>query len=290
MPPVLSATRPSAPGGGGYERLPAPAPGEWLAWHAEPGQSYETFVASAVRFPPGARAIALQPLAGTAVLSPRCWRLIATFVSAFFGLEVRVCEPVVLDESRIGSRPAPDSQASQWYTADVLQQLLDQKPPGAGCVLGITTHDLYPHPVINFAFGEASVERGVAVCSVARFGPPFCEDRPGERQSAMLRRCCKVVAHEVGHMLGLAHCVGYRCLMNGSSTLAESERRPLHLCPVDLRKLHWATAIDIPDRRLRLEQFWRGAGWSDEADWLARRRALDLPYWRRLMSRAAQFL
>lgn len=289
MSSVLYAPSPSPPGGGVYERLPAPAPGEWLAWHAEPGQSYESFVASAVRLPAGDRSIALQPLAGSDVLSPRCWWLIGTFISTFFGLEVRVCEPVALDEARTGTRRAPDTRAPQWCAVDVLRQLLGHKPPDAGCLLGITTQDLYPQPVMDFVFGEASVTRRVAVCSVARFGPPYCEDRPGERQAAMLRRCCKVAAHEIGHMLGLAHCVRYRCLMNGSSTLAESERRPLHLCPQDLRKLHWATGVDIADRRLRLERFWRGAGWRDEAEWLASRRAIDLPFWRRVLPRAAQF-
>jgi bacterioferritin len=37
-----------------------------------------------------------------------------------------------------------------------------------------------------------------------------------------LRRSCKVLAHEIGHMFGLSHCVFFHCLMNGSNSLAES--------------------------------------------------------------------
>jgi len=43
----------------------------------------------------------------------------------------------------------------------------------------------------------------------------------------------------------MLHGVFFNCLMNGSNHLAESDRRPLHLCPVDLRKLQWTLGFDI---------------------------------------------
>lgn len=72
-------------------------------------------------------------------------------------------------------------------------------------------------------------------------------------------------------MLGLRHCTYFRCLMNGSNHLEESDRRPLHLCPVDLRKLHWAVEFDMIGRYERLFAFWRRAGVLDEAGWVERR-------------------
>lgn len=39
-------------------------------------------------------------------------------------------------------------------------------------------------------------------------------------------------------------CIWYRCLMNGSNHLGEADARPLHLCPVDLRKLNGKHQID----------------------------------------------
>jgi archaemetzincin len=111
----------------------------------------------------------------------------------------------------------------------------------------------------------------VGVVSVARYGPPFCEDAPGLHPGEMRKRCCRVIAHEIGHMAGIAHCIYFRCLMNGSSSLAESDRRPLHLCPIDLRKLQWLVGFDFAERYRRLLQFWREADDGHEAAWVADR-------------------
>jgi hypothetical protein len=64
----------------------------------------------------------------------------------------------------------------------------------------------------------------------------------------------------------------------GSNHLAESDRRPLHLCPVCLRKLQWNIGFDVLKRYTELERANRAAGFLDEADWLSRRiQALRLP-------------
>ena len=87
----------------------------------------------------------------------------------------------------------------------------------------------------------------------------------------LLRRSCKVLAHETGHVFGLAHCTYFSCLMNGSNHLVESDRRPLHLCPVCLRKLQWSIGFDVLKRYTELERLNRTNGFMDEAGWLSRR-------------------
>ena len=169
------------------------------------------------------------------------------------------------------TRAAPDAGTPQVYAGDILARLYAGKPADAFCVLGITAHDLFPHPIVSFAFGEASVTCRVGVVSVARYGPPFCEDGPGRHPGEMRKRCCRVIAHEIGHMAGIAHCIYFRCLMNGSSSLVESDRRPLHLCPIDLRKLQWLTGFDFTERYSRLQEFWHAAGEAPEAEWIAGR-------------------
>jgi archaemetzincin len=129
--------------------------------------------------------------------------------------------------------------------------------------------DLYPEPSWNFVFGQASLHDRVGVYSFARYDPAFYgEARTSGYELLLLRRSCKVLAHETGHMFGLTHCTFFNCLMNGSNHLAESDRRPLHLCPVCLRKLQWSIGFDVFARYTALEASDRAAGFTDEADWL----------------------
>ena len=52
-----------------------------------------------------------------------------------------------------------------------------------------------------------------------------------------LSRVVKTICHELGHCLGIDHCVYHACIMQSSASLAEDARQPPYLCPVDLRKL-----------------------------------------------------
>jgi archaemetzincin len=72
-------------------------------------------------------------------------------------------------------------------------------------------------------------------------------------------------------MFGIQHCIYFHCLENGSNHLAEADARPLHLCPVDLRKLHWSIGFDPIARYRKLLDFARDNGFDDEAEWLSRR-------------------
>ena len=77
-----------------------------------------------------------------------------------------------------------------------------------------------------------------------------------------------MLAHEVGHIFGLAHCIYYKCAMNGSNSLEESDRRPLHLCPICLKKLQWNREFDIIRRYERLKEFFENQNIREEALWI----------------------
>ena len=77
-----------------------------------------------------------------------------------------------------------------------------------------------------------------------------------------------MLAHEMARMFGVRHCVYFRCLMNGSNHLAESDARPLHLCPVDLRRLYESVGFDVLERYRQLLEFSQDVGFEDEARWL----------------------
>jgi len=168
-------------------------------------------------------------------------------------------KPVPIDP-RIRSRINASTGERQLMTGDVLNRLHTQLPADAFCILGITMEDLYPAPSWNYVFGQASLDERVGVYSFARYG--------GGTKELMLRRSCKVLAHETCHMFGIAHCVWFRCVVNGSNHLAETDARPMHLCPVDLRKLQRAAGFDVVERYRRLHAFCVEAGLEDEAKWL----------------------
>jgi archaemetzincin len=55
--------------------------------------------------------------------------------------------------------------------------------------------------------------------------------------------------------------------MNGINHLGELDSRPLHLCPVDLRKLYDSIQFDPVARYAHLRDFYHDAGFEDEAAW-----------------------
>jgi hypothetical protein len=87
----------------------------------------------------------------------------------------------------------------------------------------------------------------------------------------MLLRSCKILVHELGHMLGLDHCIHFRCCMNGSGHLVEDFAQPMFLCPIDLRKVHALTGCDIARRYQGLLEFFTHHGLVEEAVWLRAR-------------------
>jgi archaemetzincin len=267
-----------------FEPIPKPSPRDWLAVHDEPGQTFDEFRASHPNRPTLAagrvrptggqdrHTIYLQPLGDfKSDRSPSIQKL-REFAAAFFAIEAKALPPAALDSSKFTSRRNPYTGNAQILTSDVLNFLKARVPRDAFSVIAITMEDLYPEPSWNFVFGQASLRERVGVYSFARYDPTFYGQQRGtDSEALLLHRSCKVLAHETGHMFGLAHCTYFNCLMNGSNHLAESDRRPLHLCPACLRKLQWSIGFDVLERYHALEKVCRGDGFTDEADWFSRR-------------------
>ncbi|UPK92283.1 hypothetical protein LCI18_003218 [Fusarium solani-melongenae] len=47
-----------------------------------------------------------------------------------------------------------------------------------------------------------------------------------------LTRVCRTSAHELGHCVGMGHCVYYACMMQSTANIADDVRQPPYLCPV----------------------------------------------------------
>jgi archaemetzincin len=256
-----------------FEPVPHPGPHDWLANHEERGQNFEQFVRSRPNRPDSRHQnLYLQPLYSVDESEAPALDRLQNFMAAFFMTKVKVLPCLKLLPTDIAHRRNPVSGQMQLLTGDILSMLTKRIPEDAFALLGITLTDLYPDPKWNFVFGEASMRDRVGVYSFARYDPRFYGPVPGtDVGQLILRRSCKVLAHETTHMFGVKHCIWYRCLMNGSNHMDESDARPLHLCPVDLRKLQWSIGFNIAERYRRLRDFHQAEGFSDEAGWLDKR-------------------
>ncbi|NWF56332.1 MAG: hypothetical protein HXY45_16220 [Syntrophaceae bacterium] len=256
-----------------FEPIPAPRTGDWLAAHPEPGQSFEEFIRSRPNRPDHPRnRVYLYPLGNFPLDKSPPVDFLKEYAEAFFGMGTQVMKPQTGSDPRFTTRINPFTRKRQILSTDVLNYLKSLLPGDAFCLLAITMEDLYPDPAWNFVFGQASLRERVGVFSFARYDPAFYgEGRGGKDRGILLKRSCKVLVHETGHMFSLAHCIYFRCVMNGSNHLQESDSRPQFLCPVCLRKLHSSIGFDIVLRYERLLKFYRQAGFGPEAQWAAKR-------------------
>lgn len=257
---------------GDFEPISVPGPNDWLAVHDEPGQTFLDFVKSRPNRPDARRnTIHLQPLEDFQKSNAPPIDKLVQLTKAFFAMNVEVLPPLATSSRRITTRINPYTHQEQLLTRDILRLLAENLPENAFCVVAITMRDLYPGPSWNFVFGEASLRDRVGVYSFARYDPQLYGINSSNRDCLILRRSCKVLAHETCHMFGIQHCIYFNCLMNGSNDLEESDRRPLHLCPVDLRKLHYSIGFDIKRRYRNLLEFFKAVHFDDEAQWLSKR-------------------
>ena len=261
-----------------FTPIAKPAPGDWLANYREPGQTRAQFLRSHPHFPDDRRrTIYLQPLEHFKAGEGRDLARLQAFTEAYFSMRVKIPAAPPADALKgVSSRINPDTGKPQLLTGDLLERLKLRLPADAYCLLGLTMHDLYPGPEWNFVFGEASLTDRVGVHSFVRYDPRFegvSDMTPAQRTRLILMRSCKVLAHETGHMFGLAHCTYFRCVMNGSNSLPESDSQPLQLCPVDLRKLYESVRFDPVARYAHLREFCVQAGFQDDARWIERQLA-----------------
>ncbi len=241
--------------------------------HPEAGQTFDAFVKSR-RNTPNARRnkIILQPLGNFHVHRSPSLEILQEYASAYFALKVKIRSPLDISYSEVTTRTNPITGNRQILAGDVLALLRQHILTSDFCILAITMEDLYPDPWWNFVFGQASFWERIGVFSFARYDPAFYGERRGaDYQELLLRRSCKVLVHETAHMFFLQHCIFFKCVLNGSNHLQESDSRPLSLCPVCLRKLQYSIGFDVVDRYRRLLRLYRKIGFDRDVSWVANR-------------------
>ncbi len=256
-----------------YDPIPLPNPGDWLAEHYESGQTFDDFIRAGKNKPDALRnTIYLQPLGRFEGEGRPSLETLRSCALSYITLPVKVLPPMDISGSKFTSRINPYTGNRQILTRDVLMFLRGRLPTDAFCILAITMEDLYPDPSWNFVFGQASLRESVGVFSFARYDPAFYGDKRREGyRKLLLQRSLKVLVHETAHMFYLKHCIFFRCIMNGSNHLQESDARPMFFCPVCLRKLQNSIGFDVVDRYRTLLFFYEKIGFNEEARWLSNR-------------------
>lgn len=251
-----------------------PQPWEWLAQHQEDGQTFAGYVASRPNRVSAERTtLYLQPIGDFDAPRQRLIADTADLLRRFYGTPVTIAgvmDPAIVPAK--ARRHHPGGGQEQFLTSHLLDQVLKpRRPADAVAVLGLTTTDLWPGEGWNFVFGMATFTERVGVWSLWRYGDPATD------YATCLRRTLKVAVHETGHMIGIAHCIAYECLMNGSNSLRETDEGPLHFCPECEAKVWWACHSDPAKRYASLVEFTKAHQLQAEAAFWERSRVAVAP-------------
>lgn len=257
-----------------FAALSAPGTGEWRAEHPEPPQNVASFLASRPNVPTEARGIIyVQPIGALDPESSPPLEVMAELAELYFGLPVTILPAVMVGDVEARGRANEYTGAAQLLAPEVMTWLQRRLPSDAYAIIALTDVDLYPEDDWNFVFGMGAFKERVGVYSFARYHPRFYGERvePEAARHLVLQRSLRVLVHELGHMFGMHHCAHYECVMNGSNSLAESDTQPMHLCPIDLRKLQLVSERDLRARYHALAAFYARHGMTDEAAWTSAR-------------------
>lgn len=272
---------------GNFEHLPPPKPGEWLYTISEELCSFKKYKKQTPLPRKHRTTLYIQPLGNFGSAAPNI-EIIREYAEIFFQMKTKILPTMEITTSKkknkmivghgnlVTFRGTDDEL--QLKVGDLLD-ILEDKPEDAHCVMGLTMIDLYPDENYNFVFGCATASTRVGVFSFARYDPYFFEEKSEEVEYTqeenilILRRALNVMVHETGHMMGLPHCVYFKCMMNGAMSLEESDSQPSYECPACLRKFHYHLNFDVEKRFNDLLQFYKKYSLKQEAEWLKNRMA-----------------
>lgn len=260
-----------------FDRMPKPEEGDWLAKYPEGGQTFDQYVAGRQQpIRADYQEIHLLPLGEFTPAEEKLLKQTGEFMQPFFGMKVRILDRFPLENIPDEAQRPRDDGRRQLLTTYLLDDVLKpRRSKKAAALLGFVAEDLWPGKGWNYVFGQASLQERVGVWSLFRNG-----DSTGDEAEVKLclLRTLKTAVHETGHMLGILHCIGYSCCMNGSNHLDESDRKPLEFCPECQAKLWWTCRVDPVPRFDGLTKFAAEAGLKEEAEfWRELKAALDEP-------------
>lgn len=140
--------------------------------------------------------------------------VVAANLQAILGLDTRIQQ----------IRPEPTHaflpRRGQYEAGKILHQLA-AVPDGGKFKLGMVNVDIYT-PILTFVYGESQLGGKAALISTFRI--------QSQDSQKTYNRAAKIGVHEVGHLLGIVHCMAPDCLMGFSNSLAKLDSLPLRFC------------------------------------------------------------
>jgi predicted Zn-dependent protease len=159
----------------------------------------------------------------------------------------------------------------QYDLVQVCATLKEILPADAYCATAITSVDICEDRY-DYVIGKADLRSRTGIVSTARYTPGWDEFIEDESEYGYAWRCMNVIAHEICHSLGIAHCVYYHCIMNGSDT---GDDRPIITCPICLKKvahnIGQVATFDVVTRYQKLEEVYKKNGFTNDVIWIQER-------------------
>ena len=138
-----------------------------------------------------------------------------------FGLQARRLTPL----------PAPgfayDPGRRQFGSTEILRQVFQRLSADDALVLAVSHVDLFI-PMLTFVFGQAQLDGRAALISLARLRQEFYGLPPNP--SLLLKRAAKAALHELGHSLGLVHCLDPACVISVSTHIRQVDTKKQEFC------------------------------------------------------------
>jgi len=216
----------------------------WSTNHAEERlQSFDKFIARTVKPNPKFKTIYIQQIGGLTKSQEKAVEAVQEFLQNFFNSPVKKLDHASIETiPQSARRTHPQWGDKQILSTYILERvLLPKRPKDAIAVLGLTATDLWPGGEWNFVFGQASLVDRVGVWSLYRYGNPDADEASFLK---FLLRALKVALHETGHMYGIEHCLSFKCGMNGSNSLPETDESPLAYCSECSAKIWYRTGVN----------------------------------------------
>jgi archaemetzincin len=143
------------------------------------------------------------------------------------GLTARLGVACSVQGRAVEASSAFHPQRRQYNSTEILKMLAPCVSPEPWRVLGVTELDLFI-PILTFVFGEAQLGGRDAVVSLRRLRQEFYG--MSADPDVLATRLLKESLHELGHTLGLRHCLAYRCAMSSSHAVERIDLKETEFC------------------------------------------------------------